>query len=212
MNDPSHRHPEPVLVGDHPSMDFLNSIENSEMPSSDCLRDGLGLVRWMELAGLIDGATATKMSRIDNGALDEIAAEARALREWLRSMHIAGRGIVIDNPDVQLAPLNAILARDNSFGCVVLDGYHEGDHPHFAVERTNRWDDPRELLQPIAAAIAQLLAEENLALVRTCEGPTCTLMFLDRTKSHKRRWCSMAVCGNRSKAAAHRARTSARSE
>lgn len=65
------------------------------------------------------------------------------------------------------------------------------------------------MLQPIAWSIARLLTEENLGLVRNCEGPTCTLLFLDRTKSHKRRWCSMAVFGNRAKAAAHRARAKA---
>jgi predicted RNA-binding Zn ribbon-like protein len=38
-------------------------------------------------------------------------------------------------------------------------------------------------------------------LVRKCEGTTCTLWFLDVSKAHARRWCSMAVCGNRAKAA-----------
>ncbi|MEL6323421.1 MAG: CGNR zinc finger domain-containing protein, partial [Pseudomonadota bacterium] len=36
------------------------------------------------------------------------------------------------------------------------------------------------------------------------EGPTCTLYFHDVSKNHKRRWCSMDICGNRAKAAAHR--------
>ena len=50
------------------------------------------------------------------------------------------------------------------------------------------------------------VALADFRLIRGCEGPVCTLLFLDRTKAHGRRWCSMAVCGNRAKAAAHRAR------
>ncbi|HEX8403835.1 MAG TPA: CGNR zinc finger domain-containing protein, partial [Duganella sp.] len=40
-----------------------------------------------------------------------------------------------------------------------------------------------------------------------CEHPECILWFYDRTKSHKRRWCSMALCGNRYKAAQFRKRS-----
>ena len=40
----------------------------------------------------------------------------------------------------------------------------------------------------------------DLSLVRTCEGTGCILFFYDTTKSHTRRWCSMAGCGNRMKA------------
>jgi hypothetical protein len=58
--------------------------------------------------------------------------------------------------------------------------------------------------------MADLICREDFRLIRACDGPACTLLFLDRTKSHARRWCSMAVCGNRAKAAAHRARTSRR--
>jgi predicted RNA-binding Zn ribbon-like protein len=62
---------------------------------------------------------------------------------------------------------------------------------------------------PVAEAAAQLLAEGEFQLVRVCEHPDCTLWFYDRTKSHKRRWCSMAVCGNRHKVAEYRKRQQA---
>ncbi|MES6429106.1 CGNR zinc finger domain-containing protein [Cutibacterium acnes] len=42
--------------------------------------------------------------------------------------------------------------------------------------------------------------------MKACEGPACTLMFADHTRARARRWCSMAVCGNRAKQAAHRSR------
>jgi predicted RNA-binding Zn ribbon-like protein len=64
------------------------------------------------------------------------------------------------------------------------------------------------LLQPLAEAIADLVSHADFRLIRACEGSACTLMFLDKTKAHARRWCSMALCGNRAKVAAHRARAS----
>ena len=57
-------------------------------------------------------------------------------------------------------------------------------------------------------AAADLACNADFRLIRACNGRACTLLFLDRTKAHGRRWCSMAVCGNRAKAAAHRARKS----
>ncbi|MFI4982934.1 MAG: CGNR zinc finger domain-containing protein, partial [Nevskiales bacterium] len=62
---------------------------------------------------------------------------------------------------------------------------------------------------PVAEAVASLLAQGDFTLVRTCESSDCTLWFHDHTKSHRRRWCSMAQCGNRQKVAAFRARRKA---
>jgi predicted RNA-binding Zn ribbon-like protein len=54
--------------------------------------------------------------------------------------------------------------------------------------------------------MADLVCDADFTMVKKCEGPTCTMLFLDTTKGHARRWCSMAVCGNRAKQASHRAR------
>jgi predicted RNA-binding Zn ribbon-like protein len=45
--------------------------------------------------------------------------------------------------------------------------------------------------------------------MKACEGPACTLLFADHTRGHTRRWCSMALCGNRAKQAAYRHRLKA---
>jgi len=72
--------------------------------------------------------------------------------------------------------------------------------------RVHRWENPANLLVSIAEAAADLICNQDFSMIRACEGSPCMLLFLDRTKAHARRWCSMAVCGNRAKAAAHRAR------
>ncbi len=55
-----------------------------------------------------------------------------------------------------------------------------------------------------------LLCSQDLSLVRRCQNEACTLFFLDVTKNHTRRWCSMQSCGNRAKVAAHYQRNKAR--
>jgi predicted RNA-binding Zn ribbon-like protein len=54
--------------------------------------------------------------------------------------------------------------------------------------------------------LAKLVCEEDFANVKPCEGHRCNLLFADHTRRRARRWCSMAVCGNRAKQAAHRNR------
>jgi hypothetical protein len=66
-----------------------------------------------------------------------------------------------------------------------------------------RWRSPESLLLPIGEALAQFVCEEDFANVKACEGHSCTLMFADHTRRRARRWCSMAICGNRAKQAAH---------
>jgi predicted RNA-binding Zn ribbon-like protein len=66
---------------------------------------------------------------------------------------------------------------------------------------------PNALLLPIAEALAHLVRSEDFPLVKGCEGRTCTFLFLDRTHGRARRWCSMTICGNRAKQAAHRQRS-----
>ena len=56
------------------------------------------------------------------------------------------------------------------------------------------------------AAAALDIFHHDPAFVRRCANPNCVLLFLDVSKSGRRRWCDMATCGNRAKSAAHYAR------
>jgi predicted RNA-binding Zn ribbon-like protein len=62
---------------------------------------------------------------------------------------------------------------------------------------------PAQAVTLLAEAAARLLTEKDLTLVRRCENPACVLHFYDTSKNHRRRWCSMEICGNRMKVAAH---------
>ncbi len=196
--------PSALLVGDHLALDFLNSAATPAGGRVEGLRDGADLLDWLERAGAIDAATAARFRAGAGGpaALDGIAAEARQLWEWLRGFVARHMGQQLDAETVvELGPLNGLLARSDGFGQVAADPDGRGLRWH----RERRWA-PDQLLQPLAEAVGDLICMADFRLVRACEGVACTLVFLDRTKAHSRRWCSMAVCGNRAKAAAHRAR------
>lgn len=196
-----------LLVGDAPGLDFLNSVATpaAEAPV-DWIADGAGLVAWLEQTGLVPTEALTKLRKEARpGTLDKVAAEARQLREWFRDFVKERMGRPLSARDVAaLEPLNHILARDERFSRITADANG------LAFGSARRWTSPETLLLPIAEALAHLVSEEDFTFVKACEGPACTLLFVDHTRGRARRWCSMALCGNRAKQAAHRHRVKAR--
>lgn len=198
-----------MFLADARGLDFLNSIATPVDTPFDWINDGRGLVDWLRQAGLaplddLEGIIARAMP----SELDRVADQARDLREWFRGVVKARMGRPLDAEVLKdLEPLNRLLERDESYGRLVLHGAGGGDgHGHLAFETARRWRSPESLLIPIGEAMARLMVEEDFTQVKACEGPACTLMFADHTRGHARRWCSMSVCGNRAKVAAHRRR------
>jgi predicted RNA-binding Zn ribbon-like protein len=137
------------------------------------------------------------------GELDKVADQARALREWFRGFVVqhAGRPLTAKALH-ELGPLNSLLARDESFRQIVP----RHDEGGLALQRMRRWRSPESLLLPVGEALAKFVCEEDFSDVKACEGHSCTMLFADHTRRRARRWCIMAVCGNRAKQAAHRSR------
>ena len=74
------------------------------------------------------------------------------------------------------------------------------------------WPDPLPLasvLWHIALSAGELLTSSELSLVKKCDGRNCGWLFVDSSKNHSRRWCSMDVCGARAKMRTLYARTKA---
>jgi predicted RNA-binding Zn ribbon-like protein len=63
-----------------------------------------------------------------------------------------------------------------------------------------------ELAEPLAQALG---SPESIDRIRTCANDECRWVFFDASRTHRKRWCDMASCGNRAKAARHRARARA---
>jgi predicted RNA-binding Zn ribbon-like protein len=56
------------------------------------------------------------------------------------------------------------------------------------------------------------LTSGNPDRIKVCDNDRCLWVFYDTSRTGRRRWCDMATCGNRAKAARHRARSKAASE
>jgi predicted RNA-binding Zn ribbon-like protein len=204
----SNLRPDPIFIADAKGVDFLNSIATPVDVPIEWLGSGEDLLKWLKQADLVPTNVLNGFrSSATPGELDGVAAEARSLREWFRGFVNTHKGRPLKpNALQQVQPLNRILERDDSFGQIVVnDEERDGPSGLKWIDR-RRWRSPESLLLPIAREIAHVICDEDFSLVRACEGHTCTLMFVDRTKSHRRRWYSMAVCGNRAKQAALRER------
>jgi predicted RNA-binding Zn ribbon-like protein len=195
------------FIADAIGLDFLNALVH-RADKGGGITDGEGFLRWIEEAGLvpIDVMQSLRAKAVP-GEMDAIAAQARALGEWFRGFVQDHKGNPLPATAVDhLQPLNRILERDTRIGKVgardTVNDRIAGSGLKWTSERTYR--SPDMLLLPIAEAMAELVCVEEFSNVRCCKGPGCDLLFLDRTRSRIRRWCSMAVCGNRAKQAARR--------
>jgi predicted RNA-binding Zn ribbon-like protein len=206
--------PRPALmfIADHPGLDFLNSIGTPVETVIEWIGNGEDLLTWLVEARLIDPAeVAFIRANSFPGELDEVAAQARALREWFRDFVRSHMGRPLSAKALNLLePLNRVLERDEGYGAIVPRPGNQRKPTSasgFELRRLRRWSTPNAVLLPIAEALAHLVCSSDFTLVKACEGKICTLLFLDTTHGKARRWCSMTLCGNRAKQAAHRQRS-----
>jgi predicted RNA-binding Zn ribbon-like protein len=189
-------------VGQRLWLDFVNS----DTPGADALEDFEGLVRWLEGARVIDADRAAGMRRRAHqqpaGAAAALA-DARRVRAALRAMAEFGA----DHPAPRaeaVAEINRVLGR--SAGTRRLEARGDGSYGRTFVPGGDAFAG---LMIPLVESAADALILGELPRVRRCADPRCRRVFYDTTRNGARRWCDMSTCGNRAKAARHRARTRA---
>jgi len=200
------RGPPAIFIADSLGLDFLNSVATPLDTPVDWLDSGEELLNWLAQARLVPAEALDELkARAIAGDLDKVADQARALREWFRGFVRKHMGRPLPPSALrELGPLNELLQRDEMF--IQISRHRQRDGDRFELRVIRRWQSPESLLLPIGEAMAKFVCEEDFASVRACEGHNCTLVFADHTRGRARRWCSMAVCGNRAKQAAHRSR------
>ena len=193
-----------AFVGERLWLDFVNTDGGAH--AADGVGDFDGLVAWLETAIALDVERAQMMRRRaiqqPSGATAALV-DARRVRSALRGL--AERGAVM--PQVRLDALgeiNRVLGR--SAGTRRLELRADGT---FARSFVPVGDAFAGLMIPIVESAADALILGELPRVRRCADPRCARVFFDGTKNAARRWCDMATCGNRAKAARHRARLKA---
>lgn len=191
----------PLLLGSHPAVDFLNTAFAPQGTPIETIGDGRAFVDWLVAAGLLDRATAsTVVRRFGVKALDASADEARQVREWARGWLSRWRTAPQDDYRAEVMALNKLLEREAVRREVVADSADLRVVERRCIEAANA------LVGLVATQIAALVTQEQPSLLKHCTGSGCTLWFLDRTKAHRRLFCSTAACGNRAKVSAFRKR------
>ena len=196
--DPRERHAF-AFVAERLWLDFVNSDTITQ--GHDALIDFEHFVRWLESAGLLDGERAATMQRRAHqqpaGAL-AVLADARRVRTVLRTL--AERGVALHDVRTEaLTEINRVLGR--SAGTRRLERQGDGT---FARSFVPVGDAFAGLLIPMVESASDALILGELTRVRRCADPRCGRVFQDETRNGRRRWCDMATCGNRAKAARHR--------
>ena len=190
------------MLGGELCLDFVNTLDpRLRAPREEFLGNYADLVRWAAFVGAISPNDAAMLARgagREPRSADAVHARAVALRE---ALYVLLTPRPVDEPsDAALATLHRewLSAMEHARLRRNRDGFVLG------WEGVPALDGP---LWPVARSAVSLMTSSDLRRVRECRGEGCGWLFVDTSKAQRRRWCSMAICGNREKARRHRERT-----
>lgn len=189
------------MVGGHVVLDFVNTVAWRPDPSRaiERITDFPALLGWARQAALIDddaAATLATAARGDRASAERATRRTRKLRESLHAIlteTAAGR----PPPAPDLLALRSALLKALTRAVPRWDmslGWHL------------RPQVPDDIPHLLAIASLEFLQSPELAVLRRCQNSACGWLFLDRSRSHTRRWCSSAECGNRDRVRRYAAR------
>ncbi|HXV35177.1 MAG TPA: CGNR zinc finger domain-containing protein [Gaiellaceae bacterium] len=165
---------------------FVNTADLED--GTDALAAPAALAGWLEQHGIAHGASAT----------DADVAAARELREAIR-------GLLLEN--------NGVRAREESAATLTRTAERARLALRFEAAGEARLEPAAPgvvgALGRLVAIAATAMTDGTWSRLKACQADPCGWAFYDHARNHSRRWCSMAVCGNRTKARSYRRRHAA---
>ncbi|TFW18650.1 CGNR zinc finger domain-containing protein [Duganella callida] len=190
------------FLADNVSLNLLNTIVASRGQTVECIPDGESLLHWLVAGGVLTQVESDALKRrFGIAEIDLLASHTRRLRESFRvalEQRKVGDGDLVLDSLVQ--QLNLILSKDARYLAVELFN----GTTHVCSRRV--WENAEQVLSVLAENIALLFNRNDLGLIKKCANPSCVLWFEDKTRAHRRQYCSSRACGNRAKVAAFRLR------
>lgn len=186
------REPTLRLIGGRLALDFVNSVPpNSELVWNQ-------LIAFLESARIVTPERAVELmalNRSDTQAAESLLLKAQRLAAALR---LAFNSVLHRQRLMRewIEAINEILRITDGHDELILTD-NDWEIQFVASESGLEW-----LLAAVARSAAEIIAEGPRARLRLCANPRCGLFFYDTSRTHRRRWCSMTVCGNRHKVAA----------
>jgi predicted RNA-binding Zn ribbon-like protein len=186
-----------LFVGNHPCLDFINTQMVVKGAPTDVLESFEDLVSWLVHAKLLTQSQADSAgAELNRKETTSLLEQAKAFRVTLRGL---AERIVAHKPilDSTINAINQLLSQRPGYPQLVRNEGGFEQRFHSAATPAHN------LLVPLVEAACDLLCRADFALIKKCGNPACILYFYDTTKNHARNWCSMQLCGNRIKVAAH---------
>jgi predicted RNA-binding Zn ribbon-like protein len=188
-------YPNPPLFGGRLAINFANVPSYPAAPAHHLSWEEL--ISFLQASRIVSperGFTFLELSGADPDAAQTLLSRALELRDALRKVF----GAMVRKQEIApewTEPVNRILRITEGHDELVFAG------GAWKIEFMAREGGLDWLLAAIARSAAEIIVEGADARVRTCANPPCGLFFTDNSRTHRRRWCSMAVCGNRHKVA-----------
>jgi predicted RNA-binding Zn ribbon-like protein len=185
------------LIGGDLSLDFINTVSDHDTENlKEHLHSYAALLAWARHTGILTSAMALRLQRRagrEPAEAQSILERAITLRESLyRIVMAAAAGEKAVPADLEVLNLNLAHALPHARVVYAPEGMTWAwEHSEDALD---------QVLWPIARSAANLLTSDRVGRVRECNSDTCGWLFVDASKNHSRRWCSMSDCGNRAKA------------
>lgn len=171
------------VIGNNLALDFINTAGNDLTLEN--------LLSWAVAVNLVKASEAQDFAeRWDGKDLGEIASFRKRLREAVISV-VNKKKL----PRAEIQWINTILRESGAYS--ELGESDAGFIKNIKIDIGK----PDKIRIPITESFVDLICYSDPELLRKCEREECILYFYDTTKNHRRRWCSMAICGNRAKAA-----------
>ena len=184
-----------VLLGGRLAVDFANAPSYPGFPDRDLSWEEF--VTFLQVSRIVSadrGSQLLTLSHSDPRAAFAVLSRSVRLRDALRRVF----GAMVRKERIAaewVQPVNEILR--------ITEGHDElvQNSGNWKLEFIAREGGLDWLLAAIARSAAEILVEGAEARIRICANPGCGLFFCDTSRTHRRRWCSMAICGNRHKVA-----------
>jgi predicted RNA-binding Zn ribbon-like protein len=188
-------------------LDFANTNDwHASKHPIENLHNYSDLVRWAKAAGLLAAESAGRLIKLadeQSGYATQAYNFAIHTRETIYrifSNRYAGKPIAETDMDA----LNAVVCEAMTHRRLVP----KSDEFQWEWTDDSDGDGANLILWMVALTAAELLTSDKISLVRVCEDDRgCGFLFIDMSKNHSRRWCSMESCGNRAKARRHYSRS-----
>lgn len=173
------------FVGGNIALDFVNTVGNRLGVSRDYFTSPPEFMRWARLGGLLGDWDKITLKGSDWNRLLEIREEMYRIFKKLADNK------PLRPPDIER--LNMRMAEVASKQQVRME------KGRFALIWNTRRNDPDRIIGPILQSAVDLLTSGSFRRIRECADENCGWLFLDRSQTGKRKWCSMNDCGNRDK-------------